>query len=270
MSLPSKKIRDHFLVADRIRAATFVRHIEIHEALDSTNNRAVALAGDQSIELPALIAARHQTAGRGRGANRWWAADGALTFSLLLHPASLSLNASTWPKLSLTTAVAVCDALRAEAPLANIGIKWPNDVLADGRKVCGILVESPGGAAPTSSRLIIGVGINVNNAWRSMPIQAGTNGASLCDFTHRHHDLQPLLITLLQRLAIRIEQLISSSVSLVSDWQRADLLLDQVVVIENDARRIEGRSAGIASDGALIINTPFGSQRVFSGTVRAA
>ena len=102
---------DAFLDADAIRAATFVRHVEIHDTLGSTNDRAAELARDPNVELPALVVARQQTAGRGRGDNTWWSADGALTFSVLLDTVAFGISASNWPQLSLATAVAVCDAL---------------------------------------------------------------------------------------------------------------------------------------------------------------
>ena len=105
---------DAFLDADALRAASFVRHVELHDTLGSTNDRAAELARDETIELPALIVARLQTAGRGRGQHKWWSADGALTFSLLLEPSVLGISINNWPQLSLATAVAVCDALSHE------------------------------------------------------------------------------------------------------------------------------------------------------------
>ena len=97
------KTPDPFLDADEIRAATSVRYVEIHDTLGSTNVRALELARNAEIELPALVAARIQTAGKGRGRNTWWAADGALTFSLLLDPATTGIAPAKWPQLSLVT-----------------------------------------------------------------------------------------------------------------------------------------------------------------------
>src|SRR4051812_27424986 len=114
MPTTRKKHPTPFLNADEIRAAMFIRRVEIHFALGSTNDRATELARDSNIELPALVVARLQTAGRGRGKNVWWSADGALAFSVLLDPAALELGTENWPQLSLTTAVAVCDALADE------------------------------------------------------------------------------------------------------------------------------------------------------------
>src|SRR4051794_30035368 len=103
-----------YIDADEIRASTFIRHVEMHESLGSTNDRAIELARDAKIELPALVVARVQTAGRGRGKNVWWSADGALTFSVLLNPGDLGISTANWPQLSLATAVAVCDAISVE------------------------------------------------------------------------------------------------------------------------------------------------------------
>jgi BirA family biotin operon repressor/biotin-[acetyl-CoA-carboxylase] ligase len=216
-----------FLDADEIRAATFVRHIELHDTLGSTNDRAAELALDTNIELPALVVARHQTAGRGRGQNKWWSGEGALTFSLLLEPAAFGSETRTWPQVSLTTATAVCDALRRELDAVNIpqsersspatagnpklcpclGIKWPNDVLLDGRKIAGILIESPGGAAPAKDRIIIGIGININNSWQTAPADMTSNGASLCDVTDAKCDLQSVLQCVLAQLHSRLIEL---------------------------------------------------------------
>src|SRR3990172_11878277 len=103
-----------FLDADRLCATTFVRHVELHDSLPSTNDRAIELAASTELQTPALVAARVQTAGRGRGSNTWWSADGALTFSLILDTAGWGLTHPDWPRVSLTTAVAVCDALAKE------------------------------------------------------------------------------------------------------------------------------------------------------------
>ena len=211
-----------FLDADEIRAATFIRHVEIHDTLSSTNDRAAELARNPDIELPALVAARIQTAGRGRGKNVWHAFDGALTFSILIDSAAHGIGTANWPQLSLATAVAVCDAISPElnsqskrslrAAAGNpqsehLSIKYPNDVLLNGEKVCGILVESPGGERPAKDRLIIGIGINVNNSWRHTKNETTNNRAALCDVTGRSHSLGSLLIRLIDALNERMRQL---------------------------------------------------------------
>lgn len=276
-----------FLSADTIRAGTFVRHVEIHESLDSTNSRALELARELDAELPALIVARLQTAGRGRGANRWWSAAGALTFSLLIDPAAHGLTTANWPQLSLTTAVALCDAIEAwstehgarsktelltpSSPLpAPCSIKWPNDVLVQGRKIAGILLESPGGAAPAKNRLVIGIGMNVNNSCRDLPAEVALRGTALCDITGSQHDAQELLIVLLRYLAIRIEEWSSASNRLTNAWQRLNHLHRQIVAVKENHQTVVGKCLEIAADGALVIDTGTAKKRVVSGSPQIA
>jgi BirA family biotin operon repressor/biotin-[acetyl-CoA-carboxylase] ligase len=286
-----------FLDADRIRATTFVRHVEIHESLGSTNERAAELAGIVQIDLPALVAARLQTAGRGRGRNTWWASDGALTFSLLLDTDTTGIAPTEWPKLSLSTAVAVCDALgtvlseRAGAPSTAAGrvartasveledaparralscglqIKWPNDVLLKSGKVCGILIESPAGIALTKNRLILGIGINVNNSWCDAPAKVARNGAVLGD-SERQFDLENVLIGLLNSLSFRFHQLRRRAPELPVDWQLLDFLAGQSVIVEGEGGRFTGQCVAIDADGALVVDTLCGRRRLYSGSIR--
>jgi Biotin/lipoate A/B protein ligase family len=99
---------------ERYCSESFVRHAEYFDSLDSTNNRAVELARQPDLPSPALVVARRQLAGRGRGNNTWWADDGAITFSLVLETSLQGITPRDWPKLSLASAVAACDAIGAE------------------------------------------------------------------------------------------------------------------------------------------------------------
>ncbi|HEY3394036.1 MAG TPA: biotin--[acetyl-CoA-carboxylase] ligase [Lacipirellulaceae bacterium] len=268
--------------AEEIRAATFVRLIEIHDTLGSTNDRAAELARDSTIHLPALVVARHQTAGKGRGRNKWWSADGALTFSLLLDPMTKGVPPANWPQMSLASAVAVCDGLSFEISASvnpqsenqnpkserRFGIKWPNDVLLDGGKLCGILIESPGGAAPAKDRLIIGIGINVNNSWRMAPRNVGPNGTALCDVTGRRHELQTALVLVLQALEERIGQLSRGDSRLPDAWQHLCWLTEQGVDVNTSGRWITGVCAGIDRDGTLLVENVNGLHHIRDGSVR--
>jgi BirA family biotin operon repressor/biotin-[acetyl-CoA-carboxylase] ligase len=266
------KTPDPFLDANEIRAATFVRDIEIHDTLGSTNERALQLASKHEIDLPALVVARRQTAGKGRGRNTWWAADGALTISLLLDAETSGIVPANWPQLSLTTAVAVCDAITGcvtEGSGASVlQIKWPNDVLLSGRKVCGILIESPGGAAPAKRRLIIGIGINVNNSWLDAPHDIATSGTALCDYTGMKHDLNSVTVRVLNAMGGRMDQLRRHDIELIHAWQQLNYLAGRRVAVQADHRNIEGICDEIAVDGALVLNTLADRQRLYSGSVR--
>lgn len=274
-------MRDSFLDADEIRASTFIRHIEIHDTLGSTNDRAAELAREQEIELPALVATRNQVAGRGRGKNVWWSTEGALTFSVLLDPAALKIGTADWPRLSLATGVAVCDALSVELKeicnrTSRVAIKWPNDVMLDGGKVCGILIESPGGNAPAKDRLIVGVGINVNNSCRiehaaheaTQSNKELAGATSLCDCSGRRHDLQQLLCQTLRAFEARSNQLSSGDSQLPAAWHQLCWLTEQRIEVRTNSNWIDGVCTGIDSSGALLVENVFGNHRATSGSVR--
>ena len=74
-----------------------------------------------------------------------------------------------WPRLSLAVAVAACDTLGHFAPSVAFGVRWPNDVMAHDRKLGGILIEAPHHGLSAAHRLVVGVGLNVNNSWREAP-----------------------------------------------------------------------------------------------------
>jgi BirA family biotin operon repressor/biotin-[acetyl-CoA-carboxylase] ligase len=257
-----------YLGAAQIRAATFVRTVEVHDTLDSTNVRAIELACEPTIELPFLVAARLQTAGKGRGSNQWWAADGALTFSLMIDSAAFGIGPQKWPQLSLATAVAVCDAITVEAPQAAPSIKWPNDVCIGDAKVCGILIESPAGSATAGKRLIIGVGTNVNNSWTDAPHDVARRGMSLCDFTGRRHDLQSVLVHALRAMERRYTQLAVADAALPQAWRALSCLTERRVAVQTDNQSITGRCKGINDQGHLLIENIDGLHYVRSGSVK--
>ncbi len=135
------------------------RAIVFYEEVDSTNLSAKAL-GRAGAEHGTLVLTQRQSAGRGRRGRSWLSQEGALCFSLVLRPEfSLALA----PRYVVALAVGVCRALRAFG--ADAGIKWPNDVMAGGKKLSGILME-----ADASGFVVAGVGVNVNQSDFPAPI----------------------------------------------------------------------------------------------------
>ena len=128
---------------------------EIHDRLDSTNAEGLrrAALGERG---PVWILAREQTAGRGRRGRAWASPEGAFAASLMLRPPTAPEAALR----SFTMALALHDAAAAFVPAGRLSLKWPNDVLLDGRKLAGILLESQ--TAPDGGvALVIGVGVNL-------------------------------------------------------------------------------------------------------------
>ena len=133
-----------------------IQHIQLGD-IDSTNAEALRRAGEGETG-PLWVTAERQLAGRGRDGRTWISEKGNLYSSLLLPTGDLK----NLPELSFVTALAVCQAVAAHLPSAaadKLSLKWPNDVLLDGQKLAGILLEKQGADA-----LVIGCGVNVAHA----------------------------------------------------------------------------------------------------------
>lgn len=249
----------------QIVAATFVKQVEFHAEIGSTNDRALDLAAAEvSPETPLLIWALQQTAGRGRGANRWWASEGSLTFSLMLDTSALHLPQERWPQVSLTTGLAVCAALQELLPQAEIGLKWPNDVFLHGRKICGILVEIP---PRQSGKLIVGIGINVNNSLNAAPAELWPTATALCDASNRPWDLADVLIQVLQQLERHLCQLSANDPELPQRWHELCFLRGRLIHHTVGDRVTIGRCQGVDQQGALLLQTETGLSRVLGGVI---
>jgi len=186
--------------------------------MESTSDVAVDLAASEDVPTPALVLADRQTAGRGRGSNRWWSAPGALTCSLLIEPASWNIAAKQFSRLSLATAAAVRDVLESLAGDKTWQLKWPNDVMVGGRKICGVLVDVPN---VKRQRVVLGVGLNVNNSCRGGPRELRDSATSLCDVTGRLYDMTRVIESLLEALDERLDQLGRDDRRLAATWQHS-------------------------------------------------
>ena len=246
----------------RLLHAGLCAHAEHHAALGSTNDRARALAADSSTRLPALVVADAQTGGRGRGDNRWWTGAGSLAFSLLFDPAALGIARQESPRASLSAAVAI---VRSVAPLLDgheLGLHWPNDVFAAGRKLAGILVE-----ALPDGRHVLGIGLNTNNTLAAAPTELRSVAVTLRDLTGRDIDHHELLAVLLSELWTALGELSADPATAGAQYDALCLQRGTTLTLRAADRLTTGRCAGIAPDGALLLDTASGRQRFYGGVL---
>ena len=246
---------------DRIRAALPGLRLDYHAELGSTNSYALELARRGDVE-PRLILAGEQTAGRGRGANRWWSADGCLTFTLLAPTEFVAANLRSLT--ALVVGAAVAETLEDLAPQIPVGLKWPNDVYLSGRKVCGVLIETV--SAPTAA-LAVGVGLNVNNSCAQAPAELRATATSLTDELARTLDAGDVLIAVVRRMRERLQEASLTSEAFVQMWRRYCILSDLIVQIDASGRTLTGRCRGIDVDGSLLLDTESGVEHCRVGTV---
>lgn len=249
------------LDVDRIVLETFVARAEHHSSVGSTNDRAAQIANGD--ELPALVVADRQTAGRGRGANRWWTGPGALAFSLLVDGQTVGADQGPAPLVALASAVAVVDAVTPLLPDQTVGLHWPNDVMVGQRKLAGILIE-----ALPDRRHVIGMGLNTNNTLADAPAELNATAATLRDLTRHDCDHTELLIDLLKRLEREFAQLRNAPASVAVRANERCLQQGKPLTLSWGDRTIAGRCAEIAPDGAIRLETPTGMEAFYSGILR--
>jgi BirA family biotin operon repressor/biotin-[acetyl-CoA-carboxylase] ligase len=163
-------------------------------------------------------------------------------------------------------AVSLCRSLQVHAPGVSFGIRWPNDVWVQGKKIAGILVEVPASAA-TTRRLVVGVGVNVNNPLREAPPDLRDGATSLIEVGARAFDLTEVLIALLKRFEIDLDRLVAGSPELPDEWKSLCLLRGSVVTIAQGTRQFRGVAREIDSDGALVLESQGRLTRFFGGVL---
>lgn len=219
----------------------------------STQDVVRAAAGRGAAEGYCCVAAE-QTAGRGRAGRSWAAPTGtALLVSLLLRR-----RPAVAAGIPLAAGLAVAGSVE-EITSVRCRLKWPNDVLVDGRKLAGVLVEGTSGDAT-----VLGIGVNL--AVRSFP--AGVEGASLDDLAAEPVSGDVLLALLLRRIGERLRQLEAGGVpALVRAWTERAAGLGKPVRAVIGERTVEGVAAGLDGDGALLLDTQDGRLRLVAGDV---
>lgn len=248
------------------------RVVEVHEALDSTQARARELA-HAGTPHGTLVVAEVQTGGRGRLGRRWGSPKGGLWMSLVLRP---GLDAGLAARITQTAAVGVAKALWEIGVEARI--KWPNDLLVDGRKICGILAESsienvpvaakrvrPGNAGRRLDFVVLGVGMNANLDPADLEVPDREVATVRSELGH-DVDMLDLLRRLLSNLEAELPR-IQDFGAVLQDWRALNCTLGERVQVRRFGETLEGRAADLSPEGALLLETPRGTIELFEGEI---
>ena len=247
-----------------LRGTIFDSHLHHFYKIASTNTAAMAAAGEGAPEGSVFLS-EEQTAGRGRGANSWQSpCSTGIYCSVVLRP---TLPPSEVLALSLAAGLAVRSAIQQVDSRVNPDLKWPNDLLIDGMKACGILTEM--NAEATRVRyLVVGIGINVNQS--NFPKELSATSLRLA--TGSEWSRVELVGALLKSLDLEYRQFLQDPEARESILQRfaenSSWVQGKKVRIEENGSAFEGTTAGLDGRGFLRVQTAHGMQTVLSGTVR--
>lgn len=237
--------------------------LHFHERLGSTSDEAKAMAENGAPD-GTVVVAREQTAGRGRLNRVWFSPPGNLYMSVILRPAVAPPRAA---EFGFVGAVAVAEAVESCLPgAATTRLKWPNDVLVDGAKVGGVLLESRLDGQDVRW-MVLGVGLNVLQGPENTPYPATSlNRAGALGQT-----AETMLPLLLRRLSAWRELWRRRGFAPVrAEWLRRGHAWGEVMEVRTGASPVRGRFAGLDDDGALLLETPGGGQRITAGEVALA
>ncbi|MBI3514118.1 MAG: biotin--[acetyl-CoA-carboxylase] ligase [Proteobacteria bacterium] len=236
-------------------------HLIVHDSVGSTNDVARELAGQGAAD-GTVVWAERQTAGRGRLGRRFASPPGNLYVSFVLRPA---IGPAVAPQLSFVAAVALVEAARAVLPgRVAVSVKWPNDVLVDGRKVAGILLEAATTTAGALDFVVLGIGVNVT----SHPADTAY-GATDLTATGAAVTVPALLARLADALlSWRGRWLADGFAPVRAAWLAHARGLGAPIDVRLGDTLISGRFADLDADGALIVESAGGArQRVTAGDV---
>ena len=239
---------------------SFLPKILRYESVSSTNNEVAQLASRGAEEGTAIVA-DEQTAGRGRLQRTWTSPKGAgLYFSILLRP---KISQDRWPLITFMAALAVSDALQEACELTT-EIKWPNDLLAGERKICGILaevIETRDGRA-----VVLGIGINLTS--EAYPKELVGRAVSIAEMVPRRVERDEVLEALLRALTRRYASLQEPDGAsfIIKEWMnRSSYGEGKLVRVTNGDEILTGITKGLEKDGGLLLQIEGGEIK----TIRA-
>ena len=181
----------------------------------------------------------------------------------LFDPADWNISRTPQPERSLAVGVAIVDTIAPLLANHRVGLHWPNDVFAAGKKVAGVLID-----VLPDGRHIVGIGLNTNNSLAAAPDEVRARAASLSELAGRTFDRTALLLNLLDQLQAAVRDSAASPQVFGQRFNQLCLQVGQKLTVEAGSQRTTGVCIGIAADGALLLDTPGGMQKFYSGVLR--
>jgi len=232
-----------------------------YDTLGSTNDEGKRLADAGAPEWT-VVWARQQTAGRGRGGNQFVSPAGNLYFSVILRPPRPAASAA---QLGFAAALAVGEGVSTRLPAGrDLRYKWPNDVLVDGGKLAGILLESSAAQDGSLAWLVAGIGVNV----LSHPSGTAWPATSLAALGVRPVEIESLLSDILLEFQRQTARWLDEAFAPIrAAWLARAYGLGEAVGVRLPRENFTGRFVDLDRDGVLLVETAAGPRRVSAGEI---
>ncbi len=243
-----------------LRTSFIGKDIKFFKETESTNTIAREMA--KSVEDGTVVIAESQTGGRGRLGRKWISPEGGIWLSIILKPGMQPEHAS---RITLLAGVSVARTIRALGLPAKI--KWPNDILINGKKVCGILTEI-GAEVDRIDYIIVGIGIDANVDTESFPGEIRDISTSLKKELGKEIDRAEFIRELLKEFEIIYLKFLKEGFSsILEEWRALSATIGEWVKITIQARTVYGEAIGVDNEGALIIEKSDGQlEKILAGT----
>jgi BirA family biotin operon repressor/biotin-[acetyl-CoA-carboxylase] ligase len=255
-------------IASSMNTKFIGRNIYFFEEIDSTNNYAKKIAYE-GCEDGSIVIAEKQTAGRGRLGRTWESSNGTgIWLSVVLRP---NIPPQAIQLITLSSSVAVVRAIKDTTGIET-GIKWPNDIILDGRKVCGILTEMSS-EADHVNYVIIGIGINVNQKTQDFPEELRDKAISIRSFANHNSEAAFKRSLIIGRLLSELEDVYYMLIDgrteeILKAWKEYSIILGKEVVVSGRDGKFTGIAEDLTCEGKLVVRSVDNTtQMILSGEI---
>lgn len=230
-----------------LRTKTMGKDIRVFPEVASTNTLAMELAGQGAAE-GTVVVAETQTGGKGRLGRKWVSPKGNLYLSVILRP---NIPTHKAPLITLMGAVAVASAIRTTCGL-EAGIKWPNDVLISGRKVCGLLTEMSA-EQDRIRHIVLGIGVDVNMELGELPPEVRSLTTTLAAEAAVKINRTALFQQVLRDLEHWYQKFLNNDADVLDEWKKLNMTIGNRVAVSGAGEALDGLAQGVDHEGRLII-----------------
>jgi BirA family biotin operon repressor/biotin-[acetyl-CoA-carboxylase] ligase len=238
-----------------LRTKAIGKVIHFSQEVTSTNTLAMGLAAD-GVPEGTVVIAETQTSGKGRLGRKWISPKGNLYLSVILRP---NIPMHKAPLITLTGAVAVASAIRTTCGL-EAGIKWPNDILISGKKVCGLLTEMSA-EQDRIRHIVLGIGVDVNMEMGELPLDVRSSSTTLAAEVGAKINRTALLQQILRDLERWYQKFLGNEGDVLNEWKKLNMTVGNRITVSGAGEALDGLAQGVDSDGRLIV-------RLDNGTIR--